>query len=198
MSRYSPVVMSTNSLVAKGRKLPEFLSKEEVYIMANSDCGRYTERNKLFILLLFQTGLRISEAINIRTKDISKYENGYAVYVVGKGKKHRHVAIPENLVSLIESYCYRKKIDKNNRIWKFTRFMGFRIVKRMAKNAGIEKRIYPHILRHSNAIYSLSETRVPVACQKNLGHSSMKSTMIYWGLLQNLEAVKIHQQIDFE
>ena len=73
-----------------------------------------------------------------------------------------------------------------------------KIIKKAAKKAGINKRVYPHLFRHSDAIYRLKQTGNPKALQLHLGHSSMMMTMRYLNTLSAEDAIRIQQQVKFK
>ena len=83
--------------------------------------GCKKERDQLLIVLLFQTGLRISEALSLTPALIRNFEGRPAMEIVGKGKKKRMVALPVNLKDKLESYAYRAKIEPKERFFDINR-----------------------------------------------------------------------------
>jgi integrase/recombinase XerD len=78
------------------------------------------------------------------------------------------------------------------------RIRGWQIIKQAAKLAGLEKRVYPHLLRHSDAIERLRQTRNPKALQDHLGHASPLMTLRYLSTLQQEDTLRIQQQVEFD
>jgi integrase len=94
-------------------------STEEVYQMAEAGAdARNRERDKLLILLLFETGLRVSEALSLTPRLIGQSEGKPVIYLKkGKGQKPRMVACPEDLAHRIRSFAYQKQIGPDDRIF---------------------------------------------------------------------------------
>ena len=193
------LVLSKKFLLQKTEKIVEYLLPEEVYRIAESiKEERNGERDSLLILLLFETGLRISEALSLTPRKTIPYNNGYVLHIKGKGNKIRMVACPEELGNKLKAYAYDKNLSPDERFWKFNRTRAWQIIKKAAKKAGINKRVYPHLFRHSDAIYRLKQTGNPKALQLHLGHSSMMMTMRYLNTLSAEDAIRIQQQVKFK
>ena len=162
-----------------------YLTPEEVYQMigAASD-GRNGERDKLLILLLFETGLRVSEALSLTPRLLGQHNSKPVIHLKeGKGRKARMVACPEDLAHRIRSFAYSKQISIDDRIFPINRKRAWQIVKLAGEEAGLQKRVWPHLLRHSDAIERLRQTGNPKALQLHLGHSSALMTMRYLATL---------------
>ena len=156
------------------------------------------ERDRLLILLLFQTGLRISEALALTPASIGEFERKPAMEIVGKGKKLRVVALPVNLREKLESYAYRAKIEPRMRFFDINRSRAWQILNEVRKAAGIEKRVFPHLLRHSDAIIRLRKTGNPKALQYHLGHNTAAMTLRYLSTLTQEDALRVQQEVRFE
>ncbi|OGU62090.1 MAG: hypothetical protein A2V66_08015 [Ignavibacteria bacterium RBG_13_36_8] len=129
---------------------------------------------------------------------IDNYEGHAVINIIGKGRKLRMVACPDDLANEIRSYAYLNKIDLNQRIWDINRKRAWQIIKESAKKAGIQKRVYPHLFRHSDAIERLRQTGNPKALMYHLGHSSTVMTMRYLTTLTAEDALKIQREVKFE
>jgi len=177
-----------------------YLTVEEVRRIAKSvkDDRRNGERNYLLIRTLFETGLRISEALSLTPRLISDYEGHAVVHVRGKGNKPRMVACPDNLAYQIRSYAYIEKLGLDEKLFDINRQRAWQIVKAAAKRAGVNKEVYPHLFRHSDAIERLRQTGNPKALQYHLGHSSTLMTMRYLTTLTAEDALRIQQEVRFE
>ena len=176
-----------------------YLTPEEVYLMADAALdSRNGECDKLLILLLFETGLRVSEALSLTPRLIGQYEGKPVVYLKkGKGSKPRMVACPEELAHRIRSFAYQKQMGPDDRIFPINRKRAWQIVKLAGEKANLQKRVWPHLLRHSDAIERLRQTGNPEALQLHLGHSSPLMTMRYLTTLTAEDALRIQQQVKF-
>lgn len=172
------------------KKLPEVLSLEEIDAMiAQIDMSKAEgHRNRAIIEMLYGSGLRVSELVDLRLSNIYRQE-GY-MRIVGKGNKQRLVPIsPEadkQLEYWLEDRCLldikpeAKDIAFLNHYGRqLTRAMIFTIVKRLAQLAGITKTISPHTLRHSFATHLLQNGADLRIIQQLLGHESIVTTEIY-------------------
>jgi len=95
-----------------------YLTEEEVRQLIEA-CKR--ERDKLLIMVLFQTGVRISEALALTPASIRNFDGRPALEIVGKGRKLRLVAMPVNLKEKLESYAYRTRIEPKERFFRINR-----------------------------------------------------------------------------
>ena len=159
---------------------------------------RYGERNVLLIKVLYQCGLRISEALSLTPSHLTRFEGIPCLRVRGKGGKERLVHVPENLYTQLLAYAYQKGLKPTDRIFNLNRKNAHKMLVKAAKLPGLNKRVYPHLLRHSCAIERLRQTGNPKALQWHLGHSSMAMTMRYLATLTMEEALKIQAQVRFE
>lgn len=186
------------SMIPKMQIVP-YLTPEEVYSIADkAKEGRNGERDSLLIKTLFETGLRISEALSLTPRMIGTYEGHSVLYVKGKGRKSRMVACPDNLSHQVKSFAYTKKLDLDSCIFDINRKRAWQIIKESAKKAGIIKRVFPHLFRHSDAIERLRQTGNPKALQYHLGHNSTLMTMRYLATLTAEDALKVQQTVDFK
>jgi len=159
-------------------ELPRYLTPEEVDSMIRAATRT---RDKLIVAMLYSTGMRVSELVNIRIDDIDLKER--SVRVVGKGGRERVVFFDERTRRLLIKYLEEAKL----RDYLFPGRGGGhvhyvtveRVVKTLARNAGIRKRVTPHVLRHSFATRSLSQGMDIREIQELLGHASLKTTQIY-------------------
>jgi integrase/recombinase XerD len=175
-----------------------YLTPEEVYrIVDVAKEGNKGERNSILIKTLFETGLRISEALSLTPRMIGEYEGHAVLYIKGKGKKPRMVACPDGLAHQLRSHAYTKKLGLDDRIFRINRKRAWQIVQEAAKKAGIQKKVYPHLFRHSDAIERLRQTGNPKALQYHLGHSSTMMTMRYLATLTAEDALRIQQEVKF-
>lgn len=175
----------------RGKHLPEVLSTKEVDILEDAiDLSKWEgQRNKAIIEVLFSCGLRVSELVRLKFSDIFKEER--FVRVFGKGSKERLVPISETALHEIDLWLLNRNemtnikpgehdyIFLNRRGAHLTRTMILIMIKRYAKDAGIQKTISPHTLRHSFATALLEGGADLRAIQEMLGHESISTTEIY-------------------
>jgi integrase/recombinase XerD len=190
----NPVIVQ-KGWMNKANSPVRYLVEDEVNQLCRA-CKK--ERDRLLILLLFQTGLRISEALALTPASIGEFEGKPAMEIVGKGKKLRLVALPVNLREKLESYAYRAKIEPRIRFFDINRSRAWQILNEVREAAGIEKRVFPHLLRHSDAIIRLRKTGNPKALQYHLGHNSPAMTLRYLSTLTQEDALRVQQEVRFE
>ncbi len=192
------LVPRDNIAVSEASRIVPYLTSEEVERLAQAAKNtRNGERNYILIQLLFQTGLRISEALQLEPARIRSFDGKPALQIVGKGKKPRLVACPKRLSEQLQAYCYRKGIGFQERIFPISRKTAWYLISQAGKRAGLGKVVYCHLLRHSDAIERLRQTGNPKALQIHLGHSSMFMTMRYLSTLTAEDALRIQQEVEF-
>jgi integrase/recombinase XerD len=173
-----------------GLRLPEVLSVDEINAIVEAiDLSKPEgQRNKAIIEVLYGSGLRVSELINLQLSKLY-LEEGYML-VDGKGSKQRLVPMsPEalkqtNLWKIDRNMLNIKKGNEdfvflNRRGTKLTRDMIFKIVKDLATQAGVRKNVSPHTFRHSFATHLLEHGANLRAIQQLLGHESITTTELY-------------------
>jgi integrase/recombinase XerD len=169
--------------------LPQFLTEEEVdkLIAQPEKKSRHSLRDKAMLEFLYATGLRVSELTNSKLKDLN-LEQGF-VLCRGKGGKERIVPIGHAAQLVLRQYLQevRPGLDKReddslfltNRGGAFTRQGFWKMLKKYGKQAGFEKKISPHVLRHSFATHLLERGADLRSVQLMLGHSQITTTQIY-------------------
>lgn len=186
--RSSPLQLVQTPKLA--RKLPDVLSHEEITsMMEQIDFSKISgERSKLIVMLLYGSGLRVSELSNLSVNDLF-LEDGF-IKVLGKGDKERLVPIGGKTIRQVMFYLqhYRRDIEnersKNKLILNLrgaplSRISIFKVIKELAAKAKIEKTISPHTLRHSFATVLVEAGADLRAVQQMLGHVSITTTEIY-------------------
>ena len=185
-----------------GDHLPEVLTTEEVDRLEEAiDLSEpLGQRNKAIIEVLFSCGLRVSELVGLRLENIYADERFLRIY--GKGRKERLVPISERALHELslwfidrnglkikpgeESYVFLNRLGAH-----LTRTMILIMIKRLAQEAGIQKTISPHTLRHSFATALLEGGADLRAIQAMLGHESIGTTEIY----THIDMTKLRQEI---
>ena len=190
----SNALVQTKTALSKTNMPVSYLTEDEINQLVE---GCKKERNRLLILLLFQTGLRISEALSLTPALIRNFEGRPAMEIIGKGKKRRQVALPANLKDKLESYAYRAKIEPKERFFDINRSRAWQILTEAREASGLEKRVFPHLLRHSDAIIRLRKTGNPKALQYHLGHNTPAMTLRYLSTLTQEDALRVQQEVEF-
>jgi integrase/recombinase XerD len=185
-------------LVPQAVSIVPYLTREEVSRLAAACPGKNQRRDELLILTLFQTGVRISEALSLTPRHIGIAADGAVLHLRGKGGKARLVACPKNLAHRLKSFAFDRQLGLNDRLFKINRKRAWQIIKAASARAGITKRVYPHLFRHSGAIERLRQTGNSRALQLHLGHASPFMTMRYLSTLMAEEALIIQQQVEFD
>jgi integrase/recombinase XerD len=174
-----------------GRKLPDTLSYEEIETLLSAIPLGEPEghRNRAMIEMLYSSGLRVSELVELKKSQIFA-EVGF-LKVVGKGNKERLVPVGRaalHYLKLYEEHVRSQQVPAkgqeefvflNRRGQKLTRVMVFLIIKKTAEKAGIQKNISPHTFRHSFATHLIEGGADLRAVQEMLGHESITTTEIY-------------------
>lgn len=173
------------------RKLPDVLSAEEVDVLFSGIDHSKPEgqRNRAILETMYSCGLRVSEVIGLELTNM--YLDVGFIRVIGKGNKERLVPIGDEAARYITLYkdtirCHMKPakgqeniVFLNKRGSSLSRVMIFYIIKEAAMQAGIEKNIHPHTLRHSFATHLVEGGADLRAVQEMLGHESITTTEIY-------------------
>lgn len=173
-----------------GDHLPEVLTTEEVDRLEQAiDLSKWEgQRNKAIIEVLFSCGLRVSELVNLKMSAL--YLDEQFVRIMGKGNKERLVPISENAIEQLKYWFIDRShmnikpgeedyVFLNRRGAHLTRTMILIMIKRLGTEAGIQKTISPHTLRHSFATALLEGGADLRAIQSMLGHESIGTTEIY-------------------
>lgn len=174
----------------KEQHLPEVLSLEEIdQMIAQLDMSKQeSHRNRAIIEMLYGSGLRVSELVNLRLSDIFLKE-GY-MRITGKGNKQRLVPISQEAIKWFTYWLENRNVLDikpesvdiafvNRYGRQLTRAMIFTIIKTLARQGGIQKTISPHTLRHSFATHLLHNGADLRIIQQLLGHESISTTEIY-------------------
>lgn len=172
------------------RNLPDILSIAEVdRFLATPDTSKITGKRDLVMLeLLYATGMRVSELINLNTDDVNTVM-GF-VRVFGKGNKERIIPIGDHMIELLDTYINNtryKMLKKELTDSLFLNFHGkrltrqgfWKIMRQIKEDAGINKKLTPHTLRHSFATHLLENGADLRAVQEMLGHADISTTQLY-------------------
>ena len=170
------------------KTLPTVLTLEEVLSLLDIPIETpFDARNKAILELLYSSGLRISELINLEMANVDLDEN--LIRVMGRGSKERIVPIGDYANEALTNYInnYRPIINKKNSTYLFLNNLGnivsrqyiFRIIKEECIKKGIKKNVSPHTLRHTYATHLLKNGADLRIIQELLGHENLSTTEIY-------------------
>lgn len=183
----NPMETINNPKVKKS--LPKFLSEDEIETLLDIDLNNdFDFRNKAMLEVMYSSGLRVSELINLKVNDINL--DNECVRVFGKGSKERIIPLNEYAVFYLKKYMFNHRGEMfkhgnsdylflNNHGNNMTRQGFFKIVKRLAFEKNIKTDFSPHTLRHSFATHLLKHGADLRSIQELLGHSDISSTQIY-------------------
>lgn len=161
------------------RKLPEILTRDEVKSLIEN---AKSEKSKLLIELLYSSGIRVSECVNLKLTDLNLQEKTGWVRA-GKGNKDRLLILSDSFITRLNSYMPRFNTN-NPYLFQTTKdHISVRnvqkIIQRAARKAKINKNVSPHTLRHSMATHLLDQGTNIRLIQELLGHASLNTTERY-------------------
>lgn len=170
----------------KDNKLPIVLSVDEIQKMF-SVCEN--TKHKVILALLYSCGLRVSELINLKWVNIDRSRMIINI-LKAKGNKDRQVMLTPQLIPLLEKYWkeYHPKeyvLNGQTELQYTDRSVG-QVIKQLATKAGLNKRVYTHLLRHCSFTHMVENGTDINLIQKLAGHSSVKTTSIYTHISHNL------------
>lgn len=192
IAKDNPVSNIRNKKVTK--KMPEILTSKEISaLLSQPDVSGFKGcRDKAILELLYATGIKVSELINIKTTDINLQ---IGILNLHSGKSERIIPIYPDAIKTLTNYCInvRNVITDNNINELFINMNGqpltrqglWKIIKYYAEKANINKDITPHTIRHSFATHLLENGAPLKDVQEILGHSDLSSTQIYAQLMRN-------------
>ena len=174
-----------------GRKLPDTLSYHEIEQLfeAIDHSTPEGQRNRAMLEVLYSSGLRVSELIDLRLTNVME-DIGF-LRVVGKGNKERLVPIGSDALKYLKIYTDEVRVHLkiapghenyaflNRRGKKMTRVMVFTVIKQLVTKIGMKKNVSPHTFRHSFATHLIEGGADLRAVQEMLGHESITTTEIY-------------------
>ena len=173
----------------KEKRLPRYFEYNELEeLLEEPDLTTpLGQRNRLILEMLYATGIRVSEIVNIKKKDINKSDK--RILILGKGNKERYVSYGEYCEEILNLYLSdgyqtlnKQGIDNLflNQNGEVLTDRGIRyLLDKMIKNTSLNKKISPHMIRHSFATHLLNEGCDLFTVQKLLGHASLKATQVY-------------------
>lgn len=182
-------LMSSFTLPKRDKKLPIVLSQEEMIEILDGIivCDAISSRNRCMVELLYATGMRVSELLNLTLKDLN-IKMGF-IKVIGKGNKERMIPIGSYVGEILEQYIndYRAEFNiKNDSLLFFnkhgqrlSREEFYSILQTIVNSTSITKKVSPHTFRHTFATHLLENGADLRSIQELLGHSDISTTTIY-------------------
>jgi integrase/recombinase XerC len=168
------------------KKLPVFVEKEKMDLLLDNvtfEEGEEGQRNRLIIELFYATGMRLSELINLREKDVDLYSG--QLKVLGKRNKERIIPFSNELKRTIESYHAIKSFKDsefllvNSSGEKLYEKLVYKIVKQYLSLVTTIDKKSPHVLRHTFATHMLNNGADLNAIKELLGHANLSATQVY-------------------
>jgi integrase/recombinase XerD len=166
------------------KRLPELLTDEELVSFYEAVWNARNTSHMIMLKLLIFTGLRNAELANLRLKDVD-LNNCQVRIEQGKGKKDRYVLFPKSFRGELVQYIGSQKEKGATYLFESNRFQPYstrrirQIIKEYAIEAGIEKRVYPHLFRHQIITYLTKKGIISPKLQLISGHAEEKSLAIY-------------------
>ena len=173
----------------KDKKLPryfEYNELEELFKVPDISTAK-GQRDLLILEMLYATGVRVGELVNIKIEDINKSYR--KITILGKGNKERNVIYGDYCEEILDKYLNegRLLLNKKNSNYLFINHLGDILTERgvryilseLIKKTSISKNISPHMIRHSFATHLLNEGCDLLSVQKLLGHESISATQVY-------------------
>lgn len=168
------------------KKLPIVLSVEEIQRMFNV-CEN--KKHKVILSLLYACGLRVSELINLKWEHIDRSRMIINI-IAAKNNKDRQVMLPESLIPLLEDYYreYKSRIFVLNGQFdvQYSSTSVLQVVKQLAIKAGINKKVWTHLIRHCSFTHLLEGGCDISLIQKLAGHAHPSTTQLYTHISHNL------------
>jgi len=160
------------------RHLPYYLTPQEAHLVIDA---AETERDRLFLTLLWQTGARVSEAIAINLGDISRA----GIRVLGKGNVERVIFVQDSPVSSVLLYAQERRMGRSDYLFPsrkghhIIKQRADQIIKAAARQAKLQRNVHAHLFHHGYAINFLNCSGRLDALQEQLGHRDINTTRIY-------------------
>ena len=190
LKRISTNPVSAISSLKVNKRVPSFVAEKDLNVLLDHDFFQETFEGRttsLIFEILYQTGIRRSELINLKERDIDKSSGN--IKVMGKGNKERIIPVTNHLLKMVESYVSEKQkqfehLPTNNLLVSKKglaldpKYI-YNVVKNNLAKVSNSQRKSPHVLRHSFATHLTNNGAEINAVKELLGHSSLASTQIY-------------------
>lgn len=178
------------------QELPKYFHKQEIDEIL--DTVKDSPKKYLLISLLWQTGARVSEILNLKVKDIDFHNKSLRISTLKRKKRpQRIIPMQGSLLGLLGAYIASEELKGEDFIIDITRQRAFQIVREAVLKAQLdEDRAHPHAFRHSFAVFAVL-SGVPILVIKNwLGHSNIQNTLVYMQVLGN-DTRQFYEKLEF-
>lgn len=173
-------IAKSRALVSRrlSRSLPYYLTPDEAHALIDATT---IERDRLLLRLLWEAGVRISEALALRLEDVGRE----GIRVLGKGGFERVVFVQDSLVSSILFHAQERRMDRGDYLFPsrkgghITKQRADQIIKKATRSAKLHRNVHAHLFRHGYAINFLNCSGRLDALQEQLGHKDINTTRIY-------------------
>lgn len=174
--------------------LPEYFTRDEVSLILSDHLREKHYKAYFLCLFLWNTGMRVSEALSVRVQDIDLRNRVVRVKTLKRKNHIRTIPLKAEFVGEIAVWINQNELKRQNRLFNFTRRTALNYVKLACKEAGIkDKRCHPHTFRHSFAVNCIVQG-VPITVLREwLGHRDITKTLIYTKILAQDSKVFIEQ-----
>jgi len=195
------------SLAVHKHKIPKYFSIEEIRGILNAAQNRKDFHQRvdnrtyhLLLNLLWQTGARISEVLNIKIEDIDFYSKTLKLKNLKRRREsYKYIPLKDSLLGELGSYIASMKLGagKDAKVFTITRECVFQLIKKICKELEIDpEKAHPHTFRHSFAVHCIMN-KIPVVIVKEwLGHSNLASTLLYLEILSQ-DTRDFYDQLEF-
>jgi integrase/recombinase XerC len=190
MNKIEVSPMAAIAALKISRRLPSFVEQKDINTLFNYIEFPETwegKTNQLLLMIFYQTGIRLSELINLKESQVDKGNS--SIKVLGKGNKERVIPVNNELLRQIDDYISEKKIffEESKNILLLVNKKGkklypkyvYNVVRKYLGNVSTNERKSPHVLRHSFATHLTNNGADINAIKELLGHASLASTQIY-------------------
>ena len=173
--------MSDEDSISK-KKQPKYMNEEETKLLLRTP---YKTRQDHILMLKFglKCGLRSNEIVSVQVKDIQEtmHEGRKLglIYILGKGDVERTVPMELDFLLEVQEYIKNNNLLYEDKLFDMSNRGLRKMVKRYGERAGIEKKLHPHMLRHTYAVHNLKAGMNLRTLQKLLGHKHLTTTQVY-------------------
>jgi len=180
-----PAIMSNKSLSqAYSRNLPKYFNSEEVKLLLSEELRQDDYKAWFLVLFLWNTGMRVSEALSVKVEDIDLMGRAVRVKTLKRANHTRIIPIQNGFVGEVSLWINQQELKRKDPLFSFKRVTAFNKVKKASKMAELDDdRGHPHTLRHSFAVNCVMHG-VPITVLREwLGHRDITKTLIYTQIL---------------
>jgi integrase len=177
-----PIALKKHLASTLAKELPSYFTKPEVDQILLNLWQKQKLKDYLLVLLLWQTGTRICELLSVKVSDIDFFNGTIKLQTLKrKIRTERVIPVKPQTLGLLAMYINQFGMHREDKIFKISRKQAFRMVKKAVLEVfpGDTKEAHPHVLRHSFAVYCLSQG-VPITVVRSwLWHRNITSTLVY-------------------